>query len=284
MKDLIDTHLHLIHPDRFHHDWIAQVPPLQKPFTLADYTDLTEGLGVERALFMEVDVREAEARDEAAFFDRMAADPANKLDALIASGRPENADFPAYLDTIASPRLKGLRRVLHTVDADMARGETFKQNIRLLGERALVFDLCVLPGQYDAALELVDACPDTVFMLDHCGIPNLSQPEGFDAWREGLRAFARRPHVNAKLSGVVTSAPEGSVTLERVGPYLDATAEAFGSERLAWGSDWPVCTLTTALPDWIRLFREWADRLNDSERDAVFADNAQRIYGLDTKR
>ena len=284
MKDLIDTHLHLIHPERFHHDWIKQVPPLQKAFTLDDYTALTEGLGVDRALFMEVDVRESEARDEARFFDRMAAEPDNKLEALIASGRPENEDFAEHLDAIASPRLKGLRRVLHTMDAEMARMETFKANIRLLGERQLVFDLCVLPPQYEAALELVDACPDTAFVLDHCGIPNLSEPDGFETWREGIRALARRPHVAAKLSGVVASAPADSVTLGRVGPYLDATLEAFGPERLVWGSDWPVCTLTTSLPEWIRLFREWADRLNEAERDAVFADNAIRIYGLDTER
>ena len=284
MKDLIDTHLHLVYPDRFHHDWIAGLPPLQKAFTLEDYTALTEGLGVGRALFMEVDVRETEMREEAAFFEQMAADPANKLAGVIASGRPEYETFPSHLDALDSPRLKGIRRVLHTLDADRARADRFKANVRLLGERGLVFDLCVLPSQYAAALDLVDACPGTAFVLDHCGIPDLRNPDGFADWRAGLGAFAKRSNVNVKLSGVVTTAPAGSVNLERVSPYLDAATEAFGAERLVWGSDWPVCTLTTELPEWIALFREWAGRLGDAERDAVFADNAVRIYNLDAAR
>lgn len=280
MVPLIDTHQHLLYRDRFDYLWIRDVPALKKSFTLEDYAGLTKESGIEAALFMEVDVAENDAAKEAIYFIEQAESEAHSLCGVIASARPENADFEAYLDRIDSPRLKGIRRVLHVVDDSVSQSQTFRRNLQKLGQRNIPFDLCILPPQHPVGLELVDACPNTRFVLDHCGNPNISDPSQLESWRATLKQFAEREHVSAKLSGIVASGPAGQVAIDIVRPYLDATLEAFGPERLVWGSDWPVCTLTTSLPDWIQIFRLWLAQLSETEQAQIAHRNAQRIYQI----
>jgi len=280
MIPLLDTHQHLIYSDRFSYPWLAHFPALNHAFTLEDYRALTEGAGIEASLFMEVDVAESDMAEEAGFFMEAAASGAHSLSGVIASGRPENADFGDYLDRISTPSLKGIRRVLHVVEDDVSRAAIFRQNIQRLGARDLPFDLCVFPPQHDVGRELVDSCPQTRFVLDHCGNPNISEPSLFPAWQKSIQQFAERDNVYAKLSGIVASGPANEVTLEHIRPYLDTTLEAFGPQRLIWGSDWPVCTLTTSLPDWIGLFRTWLSALSEDEQNAIGHLNAKQLYHM----
>lgn len=280
MVPLIDTHQHLIYPDQFDYLWIRDAPALNKSFTIDEYARLTKDAGIAASLFMEVDVAENDAAKEALYFIEQAESEAYSLCGVIASARPEYADFEAFLDRIDSPRLKGIRRVLHVVDDSVSQSQTFRRNLQKLGHRNLPFDLCILPPQHPVGLKLVDACPNTRFVLDHCGNPNISDPSRMEGWRATLKQFAEREHVSAKLSGIVASGPAGQVTIEIVHPYLDATLETFGPERLVWGSDWPVCTLTTSLPEWIQIFRDWLAQLSETEQAHIAHRNAQRIYQI----
>jgi predicted TIM-barrel fold metal-dependent hydrolase len=280
MQALIDTHQHLIYPDRFNYPWIAGVPALRKSFTLDDYAALTEDAGIEATLFMEVDVAETDSVEEARYFIEQAEIGQYGLCGVIASGRPEDEGFEAHLDRIESPRLRGIRRVLHTINASISQGAVFRNNIKLLGTRNLVFDLCLLPSQHFIGIQLVDACPETQFVLDHCGNPDISDPSGFDAWRKTLEQMGERPNVHAKLSGIVATGTASNIQLTTVRPYLEATLEAFGSERLVWGSDWPVCELTTDLLAWISIFREWLSQFTEEEQQAIANSNARKLYNL----
>jgi predicted TIM-barrel fold metal-dependent hydrolase len=280
MLPLVDTHQHLIYPELFSYPWINDVPSLGQPFKLADYAELTKDAGIEAALFMEVDVAESYSAKEALHFMEQADSCKYSLAGVIAAGRPENEDFEAYLDCIASPRLKAIRRVLHVVDDSVSQTATFRKNIQLLGRRGLPFDLCILPPQHAVGIELVDACPNTQFVLDHCGNPNLSKPEQFDSWKMTLQQLAERENVTAKLSGIVASSSAEKVTIETVRPYLDATMEAFGADRLLWGSDWPVCTLTSSLEAWIDIFRQWLNSLSAGEQVLIANRNAKHIYAI----
>lgn len=280
MEPLIDTHLHLVYPDRFSYPWMEGAPALKKPFTLEDYEDLTRGAAIEAALFMEVDVAGEQSAEEATFFANRVDKRDSCLKGVIASARPEHDGFEDYLDSIDSPHLKAIRRVLHVVDDAVSQSIRFRENISKLASRKLPFDICVLPRQHEFAGQLVDACPEVTFILDHCGNPNLSAPEEFAAWSDSLRKLARRPNLHAKLSGIVATAPRDSVNEDTVFPYLNETLDAFGPARLVWGSDWPVCTLTTELPDWICLFRQWLSNLSADEKAQIAHLNARRIYAI----
>lgn len=282
MEPLIDTHTHLIYPDRFRYPWLEGVPVLQRPFTLADFAAMTQGHAIESTLFMEVDVTAEDAIAEARYFMDEASAPDVRLAGAIAAMRPESKGFAEHLEQIAGARLKGVRRILHRSPDATSQSALFRQNIRLLGQRGLPFDLCLRPDQCPIGLELVDACPSTFFVLDHCGNPNIREAGAFNQWRQTIKRYAERDHLNVKLSGLVSSGQRGKINLPALTPFLDVVLEAFGAGRCVWGSDWPVCTLGATLPEWITLFREWLAPHSESERAGIARLNARQIYHLES--
>ena len=129
------------------------------------------------------------------------ADEDNLLEGVVACGRPESADFKLYLDKIAGhPKLKGIRRVLHTQPDNLAASAVFTDNIRLLEEYDLSFDICVLARQLPVAINLVKECPRVSFILDHCGVPQVKE-KLLDPWRAYIREISSFPNIVCKVSG-----------------------------------------------------------------------------------
>ena len=282
---MIDTHQHLIHPDRFTYSWADDIPVLHGPFRLQEYKKAAHPTAFEGSLFMEVDVDEAQSADEARFFCQLAEIPSNQILGVIAAARPEKDDFAQYLDSIAHSRLKGIRRVLHTQPDELSQSSLFRENVNRLGGLGLTFDLCVFQRQLPIGLELVRACPQTAFILDHCGVPEIAENEapageGFLAWQKAIRALAAEPNVIGKISGITAYAPAALRNAQGLRPYTDTMLEAFGSARLVWGGDWPVVNLGDGLKVWSDITREILEELTDSERNQILTTNAKRIYRI----
>ena len=277
--DKIDTHVHLLYPKRFGYGWTASVPLLQKPFPLEDYWRAVEGCGVAGALFMEVDVDAGRAAGEAFYFCKMAEDPRNGLRGVVASAFPENDGFTRHLDTIAHPMLKGLRRVLHTQADELSTSAHFRRNVAALADQGLTFDLCVLARQLPLAIELVDACPQTRFILDHCGVPDIAGG-GFEDWAKNLRELARREQMTCKISGLPSYCSPGQAASEQMRPYVETVLEAFGWDRVVWGGDWPVCTLNSSLGDWCVALDDILKNESPANLAKLYSLNANRIYNL----
>lgn len=275
----IDTHLHVLLPDRFRYPWTEGFAPLQGTFSLEDYHTAGGDQGITGSLFMEVDVDPEQAADEAAYFCGLAEDPANRLLGVIASGRPESEGFEAHLDRIAHPALKGIRRILHMGPEGLSRLPLFRTHIAMLGMRGLPFDLCVRADQLAEATELVDACPDTLFVLDHCGNPDIAGG-GIDAWRDALTSLAERENVMVKLSGIPAACPPGQANAETLKPWVETTLDRFGWDRCVWGGDWPVCTLNGSLASWCIALDDLLADESESHKQKLFQTNAQRIYHL----
>ena len=274
---IIDTHLHLIYQDRLRYPWITDVPKLQRDFPLQEYLKEAIELGIEAAIHMEVDVATEDQEAETALVTGLGS----PVTAAIASCRPESADFPASLDRIAgNPAVRGLRRILHTSPDDLALAPIFAENLRRLSEHGLSFDLCVLGRQLPIAIRLARDCPDVRFVLDHCGVPDIAA-QALDPWRDGITQLAALPNVACKISGVVAYAGAEWTTAD-LRPYVEHCIEAFGWDRVVWGSDWPVCTLTADLTRWVRATHELTSGCTESERERLFSLNAQRIYRLGT--
>src|SRR5436305_8084232 len=134
---IIDTHLHLIYPDRFSYPWLAGAPKINRQFTPESYFAEAEKLGVEAALHMEVDVAEADMEAETAFITQLHP----KVIGAIAAGRPEYANFPALLDRLAAnPRVKAVRRVLHQLPNELSQTALFAEHVRRLAAKHSNFD------------------------------------------------------------------------------------------------------------------------------------------------
>lgn len=276
----IDTHLHLIYPDRFNYDWTTDIPVLAgRAFTIEDYHASSEGSGITGSVFMEVDVPAEQSVAEAAFFCQLAENPENRILGVIASGRPENPDFPHYLQSIRHPRLVGLRRILHTQPDELSTTRVFRENVARLGGEGLTFDICALARQLPLAIDLIDACPDTQFILDHCGVPNVASGQ-LDPWRADLRELSQHPNVCCKISGIIASADPSNVTTAALLPFVEHCIECFGWDRLVFGSDWPVCNLTADLKSWVSILDEILASTDPSVRAKLDHLNATRIYGL----
>lgn len=274
MIPIVDTHLHLVYPERFSYPWLAGAPAINKPWTVESYWDEARSLGIETALHMEVDVAEGDILAESDFVLTLSG-----IAGAIASGRPENPDFPAHLEELAAiPGIKGVRRILHEAPNDLSQSDLFAENIRRLADFNLSFDLCVRHDQLPIGQELVEKAPEVTFILDHCGVPEVLGA-GLDPWRDNIRALARLPNLNAKISGIVAySGPDW--TVDTIRPYVEHIIDCFGWDRVVWGSDHPVVTLTGSLTRWVEATREIIGGATDEEQNKLLNVNARRIYRL----
>ncbi len=272
-------------PDRFRYGWASEFPALQGRFGLEEYRQVAPA-DICGTIFMEADVDAGQSAGEARFFCELAGDPSNNLLGVIASARPESDGFEAHLDSISHPKLVGIRRILHTQPDELSQSSLFRENLRALARRGLPFDLCVLQRQHGIALDLVRACPETTFILDHCGVPDIAGNEapqgvGFRAWKDGIRRLAAEPNTRCKISGITAYAEEHQRTPDGLRPYTDTVIEAFGPARCVWGGDWPVVNLGSGLTRWCELSRDLLSGLPEAEQETIFARNATEIYKLD---
>ncbi|WP_423066510.1 amidohydrolase family protein [Devosia sp. CN2-171] len=272
---IVDTHLHLVFMDRFTYPWLAGAGALNRDWHAEAYFTEAEKLGIEAALHMEVDVAESDMEAETRFV--LGAHP--KIAGAIAACRPESPDFPAYLDRLAAiPGVKAFRRILHTSPDELSQSPLFAENLRLLGSRNLPFDLCVLARQLPVGGELVAKCPDTQFILDHCGVPDVAG-NAIDPWRDNIKKLAELPNVAAKISGIVAYA-DPNWTVDDLRPYVEHIIDSFGWDRVVFGSDYPVLTLTADLTRWVTALKEIVGGASPDEQAKLFHRNAERLYRL----
>ena len=270
---ILDTHLHLVYPDRFTYSWLDGVPAIRRPWSVEDYFAEARDLGVTSALFMEVDVADDQRLAEADFM----ADLHPDLIGVIASARPEQEGFAAELEALAArPHVKGIRRILHEAPDDLSRSALFAENIGRLARHDLTFDLCVRDDQLAIGRALVRTSPNVQFVLDHCGIPRISKGV-LDPWRDEIRQLAAYLNVAAKISGVVAYSGE-AWTVDDLRPYVEHVIEQFGWDRVVWGSDHPVCCLTANLTRWVQATRTLLKSCSEDEQARLLHRNAERIY------
>lgn len=273
---MIDTHLHLVYPERLGYPWLDGVPALKRAWTLDDYLAEARPAGITDMIHMEVDV----AADDMAAETQFVTGLGNGVVAAIAACRPELPSFPAHLERmVANPRVKGFRRILHIHPDELGQRPIFAENLRRLADHRMSFDFCVQPHQIPIAGALARACPDVQFILDHCGVPNVKD-RALDPWRANMRALAALPNVACKISGIVAYADPAGWTVDDLRPYVDHTVDSFGWDRVVWGSDWPVCTLTADLTRWVAATRELIAGASPSEQERLLFRNAERLYRL----
>jgi L-fuconolactonase len=176
------------------------------------------------------------------------------------------------------PRFVGVRHVAQDEPDDrfLMRPE-FTRGIEKLKQFDLAYDILIFPKQLSAAVDLVQKFPEQRFVLDHIAKPHIA--EGLvQPWRTLLNELAAAENVSCKISGLVTEADWINWKEDDFRPYLDAVAEAFGPERLMFGSDWPVCLLAAEYRSVFEIARKWVERSFPKSIDAIFGGNCARLY------
>lgn len=191
-------------------------------------------------------------------------------------------DIEKQLEKLASyPKLCGIRHLVQDEpDEHFLLRPRFKRGISFLKNYDLVYEILIYPRHLPVAVAFVNEFPDHKFVLDHIAKPDIKNQK-IDDWADGIRALAEHPGVFCKLSGMVTEAAWYEWKEDDFKPYLDVVLEAFGSDRLMIGSDWPVCTLSASYDDVINIVTDYLTQtLSGSELEKIQGINAVRCYGL----
>ncbi len=178
------------------------------------------------------------------------------------------------------PRFVGVRHVVQDEPDDqfMLR-EDFQLGIAMLRRFGLTYDLLIFPRQLRAAITLAERFPEQPFVLDHLAKPRI-KGGALSPWREQIRQLAALPNVLCKVSGMVTESDWQNWRAEDFKPYLDVVFEAFGPDRLMFGSDWPVCLLAGSYERVFELVQNYVSRLGSDTEAKFFGGNAAKFYGL----
>ncbi len=277
----IDAHHHLWTLDRHDMSWLDDPPlrPIRRDFGLADLAAAVAGQQIGQTVVVQTIASVAET------VDLLAVAAASELVAGVVGWVDLTDD--AVGEELAALRERpdgtGLVGIRHLVQGEpdpdwLARPDVLR-GLGQVAQAGLVYDLLTLPPQLPAALRAVVDVPELTFVVDHLSKPPIASGER-EPWETRIRALATRDNVVCKLSGMVTEADWTGWSVDDLRPYAEVVLEAFGPDRVMFGSDWPVCTLAATYEQVLGAAETLTANLTAAEREAVFSGTARRIYGL----
>jgi len=296
MLPIVDTHQHLWDLEKLELPWLEGVDALNKSYLTSDYLSATENQNVIKTVYMEVDAAPSQKDLEVELITEICQDAANPMAGAVISGFPNTDDFRNFINRHKNnPYIKGLRRVLHAPETKrgLCLEETFIDGVRYLGESGLLFDICLRPSELEDAVTLAKRCPETTFILDHCGnadpvivnsrgtTEKKEDPMWHDrkAWFEAISGLADQRNTICKISGIVARAPENWVAQD-LASIVNHCLNSFGADRVIFGGDWPVCTLGASFDQWATALRTIIQDRREDEQKKLLSENAIQIYQL----
>jgi L-fuconolactonase len=274
----IDSHVHFWDQQALPYPWLAGVPAIAGPHRPAELQHEAWPRPPAQIVFVECG---APGLDEVNWIEQLATQEP-RITAIVAQA-PMNAGAAttaAIAELRRHPLVRGARHLIQDEpDPRFCATPEFVDGVRQLGAVGLSFDLCCRHHQLPAVIELVCRCPDTRFILDHFGKPDIKAGR-LDPWREHIRALAALPNVDCKLSGLITEADHAAWTIAQLRPYVEHVLATFDTSRLLFGGDWPVAKLAGDYPRWLDTARQLVSHVSPDGQDAIFAGNARRVYRL----
>lgn len=277
--EIIDAHAHMWDLARTPQPWIDPdtMSAIARDFSLEDLAEVRAENHIVGTVLVQSAHSAAETEELCAAVDHTGV--------LGAVGWVDlTGDVPAQLAEleIAHPgALVGIRHLAHQdPDSRVLLSQAMRPGIRHLGQAGLVLDLILRADQVPQALTVADTHPSVTFVLDHLGNPPVLDTEAMATWRATVTELARRDNVVAKLSGLTMAADHEHWQPGDLRPAVETALAAFGPDRLLWGSDWPVVRVTGGAGRWLAAGTELTAGLSATERAAIYAGTARRIYGL----
>jgi L-fuconolactonase len=276
---MLDAHQHFWKVDRGDYGWMTpDLKPLYRDFGPGDLSPLLERAGVARTVLIQA----AETEAETDFLLEIAA----RTDFVVG--------VVGWLDMLADnfaarlayystrPKWVGIRPMLQEHDPSLIMDRRFCAALAEVARRGIPFDILIYPRHLSAMAEAVKATPGLHAIVDHISKPDMTRSMDA-AWCSEIEALAAVPEVYCKISGLVTEAGT-DWNIDRIRPFVEFVAHAFGPERLVFGSDWPVCTLAAEYAVVVELARGILRNLYGPEQmQAIMETNGQRFYRLEPR-
>ncbi|MCD6290305.1 MAG: amidohydrolase family protein [Anaerolineae bacterium] len=273
----IDAHQHYWHYNPAEHVWMTdKMADLKRDFLPGDLKPLLERTGMDGTVAVQArqNLRETEWLLELADRYNFIKGVVGWVDLCSPKVREQLEKYSRH------PKLKGVRHVVHDEPDDrfMLR-EDFLRGLGLLREFNLTYDLLLFPRHLPIAIQVVEKFPDQKFVLDHIAKPFI-RDHILSPWDEDIRALARFENVYCKVSGMVTEAAWKRWRIADFRPYLDVVFDCFGPDRLMFGSDWPVCTLSATYEEVVHIVEDYLQQFPEEVREKVMGRNAVDFYNI----
>jgi len=275
---IIDSHQHFWRLGQFDTLWLAdpKLAAICRDYTPDDLRPLIEAAGVDRTIFVQTQHNVEE--------NRWVLSLAEQYDFLAGVVGWVDLASPACEEQleefIDNPKFVGVRHITQDEpDDNFIIRDDVRRGLRALEKHRLPFDLLFYVKHLPHAATLARDFSDLPLVIDHLAKPQIKD-QILEGWIEPLRAAARHDNVYCKLSGMITEADWDSWRPADLRPYVEAALDAFGPDRLMYGSDWPVCELAGSYQQVYDALVEVLGPISDSEREAIFGGTASRFYGL----
>lgn len=278
----IDSHHHLWDLSARDYDWMAgdDMAPIRRNFAIADLHQAIAGTGIERTVYVQASMTHEETYE--------ALELAEQVPTIVAVVGWLDVDSPdsiaeceKYLDAKGGSYLKGIRDIAqdHPDPNYLARPQAIA-TVKELGKMGITYDILTKTPELKAAIQLVQACPETQFVLDHISKPYISKRE-MEPWKSLITELASFENVFCKISGMVTEANWKNWNVSDFTPYSNHIIESFSTSRIMFGSDWPVALLgAVSYSEVVQLAEKVTSGFSNSENQAFWKLNAMRAYKI----
>ena len=273
----IDAHQHFWQFNEVRDSWITEdMAVIRQDFLPEDLRPLLQQNDFDGCVVVQSDQSELENE-----FHLMNADEFDFIRGIVGWVDLQARNIEERLDYYSSFKMmKGFRHVLQgEPDRALMLKPAFKNGIKKLGKFGFTYDLLIYPDQLEYAAELVAAYPDQKFVIDHIAKPNIKANE-ITEWENNMRMLGNYDNLYCKISGMVTEADWKDHKPEDFAPYMDVVVQSFGTNRIMFGSDWPVCLVAASYEEVIEIVASYFAAFSEDERERFFGLNATRFYNL----
>lgn len=274
---IIDAHQHFWKYDPVTHAWIDDgMKAIRRDYLPSDLQPHLEEHGIDGCVAVQADQTE----DETLFLLDL-AENYPFIKAVVGWIDLWSDNLEERLANLSGfQKLAGFRHILQAEEPERMLEPSFLRGIGTLQKYKYTYDILIYPRHLDAALNLVRRFPDQKFVVDHLAKPSIND-RVFEPWQSKMKELAQSENVSCKISGMVTEADWQNWTPEDLRPYMDFIFGIFGTKRLLFGSDWPVCLLAGSYGEVYSVIENYMAGFSADEKQDVLGNNAEKFYDID---
>lgn len=273
----IDAHQHFWQFDPIRDSWITEgsMSVIRRDFLPNDLQPILQQNGIDGCVAVQADQSETETHFllDLASQNEFIKGVVGWVD-LKADNLAERLDyFKQY------PKLKGFRHILQGEKPEFMLDSRFTEGVRLLGEKGFTYDILVFTKHLKAVKTFLQKFDNQLFVIDHLAKPYI-QKGLIKQWAKDMKAIAKHENVMCKISGMVTEADWTNWTEADFTPYIDVVFETFGTDRIMYGSDFPVCLVAASYEKQLSIVQNYISKLSDTEGGKIMGENAKSFYKI----
>lgn len=274
---VIDSHQHFWKYEPVKHSWIDDdMSVIRRDFSPSDLAKVYQENSIDGCVAVQAD----QTQEETGFLIDLASIN-NFIKGIVGWVDLRAENIENVLEKYSTDKIvKGFRHVVQgEADHNFLLRPNFSRGISLLEKHNFTYDILVFPHQLGSVLEFVKKFPHQKFVIDHIAKPYIKDGY-FEGWATMMTAIGKHENVSCKMSGMVTEADFNIWTPEQIHPYMDTVLEAFGSKRILFGSDWPVCLVAGNYSKIKKLTTDFISQLSQIEQNSIMGNNAIEFYNL----